>query len=303
MKDFSHISIIPVEIQDNYITGILSNKLASKDITVKSDYEHNSYAADYINISNISNISSHKNERIIYRSDKKLCKMYDDIIKLNKPILSDILPRKRVIYVIKNHIYDFYGKINIHYLIKYLGIEQYSAIELTNTLVSYAIKHINLMDILKPYKDKVLSYYDKICNSHIKWWITIDPGRQYTASLNPRMEYPIEWYGNLSDIFSDRELIDESKTKELSKIKKCFICFEELKTDQNNITLPCGHSFHLDYIRDKCGGLYYNMRIRNSIPKCIECGCRIVDFTSLRGIYKSTIMIYEESPSWIKLGE
>ena len=85
-------------------------------------------------------------------------------------------------------------------LVKYLNMEPDQISRLFNKIVAVATENpgvqINLAPALEPFKEKVLARYDEIADKKIKWVMMKQPGRQWTASLNPRMEDPAEWYGS-----------------------------------------------------------------------------------------------------------
>ena len=49
--------------------------------------------------------------------------------------------------------------------------------------------------LLAPYRAALIDAYET-APREIPWWILIDPSRQYTVSLNPRIEDAAKWYGD-----------------------------------------------------------------------------------------------------------
>jgi hypothetical protein len=47
-----------------------------------------------------------------------------------------------------------------------------------------------MMDVLPTYR----VYRCELFNAPVAWFIIDDPSRQYTGSLNPRVEDPAAWY-------------------------------------------------------------------------------------------------------------
>lgn len=109
----------------------------------------------------------------------------------------------------------------------------------------------------------VIDLWQKM-DENISWWITIDPSRQYTASLNPTKITPLEWY--TERYFSDQAYPEaESVSTDASDV--CLYCNEvmHLFNDLRNvhdeipnrllgIKLVCGHSYHFS-CRSECLGL------------------------------------------------
>ena len=50
--------------------------------------------------------------------------------------------------------------------------------------------------LLAPFRAALVAAYEAAPRGEIPWWILIDPSRQYTVSLNPRMEDAAAWYGD-----------------------------------------------------------------------------------------------------------
>ena len=50
--------------------------------------------------------------------------------------------------------------------------------------------------LLAPFRAALVAAYEAAPRGEISWWILIDPSRQYTVSLNPRMEDAAAWYGD-----------------------------------------------------------------------------------------------------------
>ena len=147
---------------------------------------------------------------------------------------------------------------------------------------------------LEPFIERALRAYDTHPGD-IAWWIVDEPGRQWTAACNPRMEDPIEWYG-LAEIavdlsapvafsaddlaaFSADDLAavsaDDLAATEAASVatkplaESCALCLLLLMRGTPNTTiLACGHVFHAA-VNAECGGLFTWMRSNNSTcPLC-----------------------------------
>jgi hypothetical protein len=117
----------------------------------------------------------------------------------------------------------------------------------------------------------------------VEWWIVNDPSRQYTVSLNPRMETPDLWYGPSFDGGAGPPSADALLTSALALLERrrcpvdeslifsdgeCPLCQEPLTRGEINSTiLACGHSFHWSETRAGCLGLV------NWISKCHKYNC------------------------------
>jgi len=49
--------------------------------------------------------------------------------------------------------------------------------------------------LLNAQSEQLLARYDALAAIPIDWWITVDPGRQWTAAHDPRAVSPADWYG------------------------------------------------------------------------------------------------------------
>jgi hypothetical protein len=137
---------------------------------------------------------------------------------------------------------------------------------------------------LAPFRAAVLAKYD-VLPPKIEWWITTDPSRQYTASLNPRFEDPAVWYGSVYEAaphpYTPEDYVEallgllglratqaQSVHAETLPAGECTICHGAVgRGDLNSITLACGHVFHW-WERDGCQGLYPWAVGHTSCPNC-----------------------------------
>lgn len=158
--------------------------------------------------------------------------------------------------------------------------------------------YINVHAFLQPHRLRLLKLYEERKKEIIEWWITIDPSRQYTASLNPVITDPAVWYGNYFSSpteDSKHETKQEYKTTEKEEVKErmteeqmklfmgdtsansteqiCGLCFTQVNGDGNNIVrLQCGHTFHFSLQNrtkeNECQGILSWFKKRSTCPNC-----------------------------------
>lgn len=140
--------------------------------------------------------------------------------------------------------------------------------------VSPQIKVIRFGHLLQPFIERAVAKFKKLApDVRIDFWITEDPSRQHTASLNPAIVDFRDWYGDWWGNAEWRQKMGEMKfvkpakpeeaksaaeipDPQLTEASQCALCLEYIIAGQNNtVTLPCGHSFHWTVTADeKCGG-------------------------------------------------
>jgi len=142
-------------------------------------------------------------------------------------------------------------------------------------------KRINIEPTRNKLESAMMDKYDAAAATPVNWWITTDPSRQYTASLNPRMENPAEWYG---DCATDEKYVIQatdgsaagSVTAALARLRMgtvfsddCAICTESLmRGETNSIILGCGHMFHWGAHGNICRGLRVWVVKHTNCPVC-----------------------------------
>lgn len=85
------------------------------------------------------------------------------------------------------------------------------------------------------------------------WWITQDPGRQWTASRHPTPTDARTWLGAAA-------LEPEGGRAETSATI-CSICLDPVRPGESGtVTLPCGHLYHFYLPNGRCGGVATIMR-------------------------------------------
>jgi hypothetical protein len=114
--------------------------------------------------------------------------------------------------------------------------------------------------------EKCRERYKAAADTIVEWWITEDPGRQYTASRNPRIEDPATWYGTaFARAATESPTLIARSLRALLAARRgdsgpvygdsCAICLETVARGASNIVaLRCGHMFHFAS-GDGCDGL------------------------------------------------
>jgi hypothetical protein len=125
---------------------------------------------------------------------------------------------------------------------------------------------------VQPYIDRVMKNYLRLKDDPVEWWITVDPGRQYTASLNPRMEDPQEWYGDYYCGGAGEGAGDTNDADATAAVgNACSLCLDPVVPGSPNTTvLGCGHVFH-GFAETGCDGIYrwfISQRDAKSCPMC-----------------------------------
>lgn len=206
----------------------------------------------------------------------------------HEPTFKELLPRDLLDDTLDKIIrgaYDSLGRVRVQGLAKYLGMTSAEVAQYVGGLTTLAAanpgRQIDATAALQPFRDEIVRRYEAACETPIEWWITVDPGRQYTASLNPRVENPAMWYGEervSRDVYVE-SLLAALKRKQLKAEAdappvyggNCALCISELPRGiANSVTLPCGHSFHWSRNADTgCEGLYrWTLGDHSDCPTC-----------------------------------
>ena len=179
-------------------------------------------------------------------------------------------------------------------LTKYLGLTPEEAHvfagTLAKTLIANPNKKITLAGPLKFLEERLTARYFAAAEKPIEWWITRAPERQFTASLNPCMEDPIEWYGE-ENVEDDAEKaaagaaevhIESLQSALMARTSRlvapgesrdqCPLCLEPLSPGEPNCVTPvCGHVIHwARTVGNGCEGLLAWVRDegRGDCPIC-----------------------------------
>jgi len=217
--------------------------------------------------------------------DKAINENGNEVKVVSPPTYSDAFPR----CYLNNMLRKFDGDPRITSLMKYYGMSAEEVKKLFEAYVNMQIKHpgrkISVNKALTPFKNRILERYEKWATLKIDWWITVDPERQYTASLNPRIEDPTNWYSSayveLSPKVLDPTVFIESligaiesshinPNSESGKVygNHCGLCMSPvLVGSANSITLPCGHTFHWSAC-SVCPGLFRWTVNNTDCPNC-----------------------------------
>jgi hypothetical protein len=212
-----------------------------------------------------------------------------------EPTFKELLPRPQLDATLDKIIkgaYDSHGRVRAQGLAKYLGMTNAEVAQYVEGLMALAAanpgRQIDATAALQPFRDEIVRRYEVACETPIEWWITVDPGRQYTASLNPRVENPAMWYGeerverNPGEVSRDvyvESLLAALESKQLQAEAdaapvydgNCALCLTELPRGvANSVTLPCGHTFHWSRNADTgCEGLYrWTLGDHSDCPTC-----------------------------------
>jgi hypothetical protein len=140
----------------------LSNLKAVSSMIIIDDYQENIYD---ILLTDVDNPNLQLNENSIRSYKRKIEYVKSSLINDNN-----------------NFNVDFYRAM------KYFG-------NFANEVLN--IKNINEYDYYRDIMIKIMIDNDKICKERLKGinWITQNPGRQWTSSINPIVSDPREWYG------------------------------------------------------------------------------------------------------------
>lgn len=135
------------------------------------------------------------------------------------------------------------------------------------------------------FKGRLLDTYLRAMAEPIQWWVVEDPGRQYTASRDPRAETPASWYGaafapggtvaGAPPLQLSQRALEYVCTlnADLARVydNSCTLCQEDIvRGAPNTITLPCGHSFHFAQSAE-CAGLNAWLRSHAGDETCPNC--------------------------------
>ncbi len=176
-------------------------------------------------------------------------------------------------------------------LVRYLGMTPGEVLALQERVLTAALKGRPLTDRdirwhCDPFCHRVLLRYAAVATAPIEWWIRADPGRQYTASVEPRMEDPAEWYGAAVAARPPAPPVssslpaavppppaapaEEAPPKADDAETVCAICLQTIfRGAANTITLACKHTYHAAS-RGECGGLFEWIVVqgKKSCPQC-----------------------------------
>lgn len=146
-----------------------------------------------------------------------------------------------------------------------------------------------VIDFYTPFLPWIVATREKLSalrERPLRWWIVQDPGRQYTASVNPRCEEPAEWYGAdyVADPAEARAAVPPPPAAPIPPVAgevyggdTCGVCRGELG-EVNRLVLRCGHAYHADE-QPGCPGILAWFAGRGGAgdrPLCCVCATPIV---------------------------
>ena len=130
----------------------------------------------------------------------------------------------------------------------------------------------NIQQMLTEAAAAVIRWFDRAAHLPVAWWVTVEPGRQWTAAYNPRTVTAADWYGAT---FEPADQAVEPAVESAATIaaltlaagrrpapfagttygSECSICLMPVRRgDLNTCTLSCGHVVHWAD-PPRCGGL------------------------------------------------
>jgi hypothetical protein len=206
-----------------------------------------------------------------------------------EPGLADVLPREKLRDALDDSLSGAYKdkKVNLEVMRRMLQMTPEEITRLTLAVTRLQSENpgraLDLRAALTPFKNRVLAAYDAT-PTEITWWIVHEPGRQFTASVNPRMEDPAAWYGEAYDAApappTSEEYIAalqatlESWQGAIASGKAiydgaCALCLEPVtRGDANSVTLACGHVYHWSQAPNCEGLIIWIGAGNNDCPTC-----------------------------------
>jgi hypothetical protein len=208
----------------------------------------------------------------------------------DEPTLEFLLPRSLLEDTLDKIIkgaYDPHGRVRAKGLVKYLGMTSADVARYVEGLMTLAAanpgRKIDATAALQPFRDEIVRRYEDACKEPITWFITHNPERQFTASNNPQMEDPKEWYGEdlveldpgkvSPEVYEESLLATPDVRADAAPVYsgQCPLCLEEIMSGvANSVTLDCGHTFHWSRnVNTGCEGLYrWTLGEHSDCPTC-----------------------------------
>lgn len=197
-----------------FITTVPYNREQIEDRYIKkiSDYDHGDFhpkRLPYINatrlrLGNLSAVTS-----IIEVNDKFHQQLIDDINDPDLKFGEDMIEHSRLIAE-REGFYDLsrvFGKLTPEFINSgYQNFDKYCEQMINDTKENYQICYNNLVGIK---------------------WLTQDPGRQWTASINPIIEDPRTWYGKHYIPVVTGILEEISITLQLARLRSIWTCLPD----------------------------------------------------------------------------
>lgn len=155
---------------------------------------------------------------------------------------------------------------------KYMGMSNSAAKKILDLVQTHKV--VDLKDVVRTLQEKSLGRYESKMKDKLNMWIKTDPGRQWTASINPAFEEPEKYYGEYycrnPAPNSNSGVGDDDGPSPDDDV--CMMCHEVIKPGETNImVLHCGHKMHMMRMKRKCAGGFD--WIANYDKKCPMCRC------------------------------
>ena len=174
----------------------------------------------------------------------------------------------------------FYAKM-FRWERNYLGVSAEEAQKISAAAVrrfeeNPATEYVKYGSILDAHFRRIQAYGQSIAEHQLDYWIKDNPGRQWTASLNPAIIKMQEWYRDwyIGDEAYSELLLSASVAGQWTRVDGpsflCALCLDERGVgERNTIQLPCGHGFcWASNPRTECRGLTVWIRQSDTCPKC-----------------------------------
>jgi len=276
-----HIVVYPITGKGTYLGGYL---MAKNTMSVKSDYE---YTVSEIHSTAINSKKFLRGSFQFKMMESCWCQndfapwSTFQLFRDRKPSLHDILTREELSSYLDaqcERVVTTSNGVNIDILTHTFGLnvgECEKILSAIHRLDSGDVCHqLNVQPALVGFRDKILDRFDREPRTPIKWWITIDPSRQYTCSLNPRLEHPSEWYGPDAYVSETTQVAVAPPVKISPKVfisdGTCAICLNAIEHGSaNTVVLACGHEFHYAATANgDCNGLRKWASKKDNCPTC-----------------------------------
>lgn len=295
MFELPHLRIMPRVVRTNFIAGDLGLPIGAD--SVDSDYGPRVNLRHWDVIDAVLYNPVHSNIRALADGSRRLVVMggvhlskephmrdevfpipFLDFVETGGPKLSAVLDRARFEKQLDSYIrcvVDGKGRISLGRLRHVFGLNDAELFKLSIAVAAVQAKHpgrrLDLTAALAPYREKLVQKYEAMPDV-IEWWIRDDPGRQYTASREPRIEDPAVWYGKgycdkPKDLAGDeltQILLGKLEAAQVAPAAapvyenaNCPLCQGSIERGAaNSLILACGHMFHWSMSSDGCPGLF-----------------------------------------------
>jgi len=271
----AHVAIYPITKNGAYFGGLIRAKSKANYYSDYTDINTTrDHASDVVNSkAYLLGTSQFSMKSTYFHWDVREPWSKFHMFKDSGRAIQDILSRKLLLSYLDSQserVVLIDGGVDLKILIDIFGLDLKECQKLHDAVcragVTYACRPLDVKSALIKFYDRILDRFDHEPRTPIKWWITVDPTRQYTCSLNPRLEHPSEWYGPDAYVSETTQIADAHAPGG----GICAICMTAVGRGGNNtVVLSCGHNFHYSaLVGGVCGGLYRWSTIKNSCPMC-----------------------------------